>query len=84
MQVWNPYLKKDIDLLEGVQRRATNMILGYKHYNYKDRLALCQLSTLEGRRLRGDLIQAFKLLKGLDQINYNNFFVIDVNSSTSC
>ena len=83
MQVWNPYLKKDIDLLEGVQHRATKMILGYKHYCYKDRLALCQLSTLEDRRLRGDLIQAFKLLKGLDQINYNNFFVLDVNISRS-
>ena len=56
------------------------MILGYKYYCYEDRLALCQLSTLEGRRLRGDLIQAFKLLKGLE-INYNNFFVIDVNTS---
>ena len=81
MQVWNSYLKKDIDLLEGIQRRATKMILGYKHYCYEDRLALCQLSTLEGRRLRGDLIQAFKLLKGLDQINYNKFFVLDVNTS---
>ena len=70
--------KKDIDLLEGVHRRATKMILGYKHYCYEDRLALCQLSTLEGRRLRGDLIQAFKLLKCLDQINYKNFFVLDV------
>ena len=57
------------------------MILGYKHYCYKDRLALCQLSTVEGRRLRGYLIQAFKLLNGLDQINYNNFFVLDVNTS---
>ena len=81
VQVWNPYLKNDIDLLEGVQHRATNMILGYKHYCYKDRLALCQFSTLEGRRLRSDLIQAFKLLKGLDQINYNNFFVLDVKTS---
>ena len=80
MQVWNPYLKKDIDLL-GVQRRATKMILGYKHYCYEDRLALCQLSTLEGTRLRGDLIKVFKLLKGLDQINYNNFFVLGVNTS---
>ena len=57
------------------------MILGYKHYCYEDRLALCQLSPLEGRRLRGDLIQAFKLLKGLDQINNNNFFVLDENTS---
>ena len=81
MQVWNPYLKKDTDLLERVQHKATKMVLGYKHYCYKDRLALCQLSTLKGRRLRGDLIQAFKLLKGLDQINYNNFFVLDVNTS---
>ena len=58
------------------------MILGYKHYCYEDRLAVCQLSTLQGRKLRGDLIQAFKLLKGLDQINYNNFFVLDGNTST--
>ena len=47
----------------------------------EDRLALCNLSTLERRRLRCDLIQAFKLLKGLYQINYNNFFVSDVNTS---
>ena len=75
------FKKKDIDVLEGVQRRATKMILVYKHYCYEDRLALCNLSTLEGRRLRGDQIQVFKLLKGLDQINYNNFFVFDVNTS---
>ena len=81
MQVWNPHLKKDIDLFEGVQHRATKIILGYKHYCYEDRLALSKLSTLEGRRWRGDLIQVFKLLKGLDQINYNNFFVLDVNTN---
>ena len=78
--MWNPYLKKDIDLLEGVQSRATKIILGSNHYCYEDRLGLCQLSILESKRLRGDLIQAFKLLKGLDQINYN-FFVLDVNTS---
>ena len=44
-------------------------------------LALCNLSTLDGRSLRDDLIQVFKLLKGLDQINWNNFFVLDVNTS---
>ena len=57
------------------------MILGYQLYCYEDRLALCQLSTLEGRRLRGNLIQAFKLFTDLDKINYNNFFVLAVNTS---
>ena len=40
MQVWNPYFKKNIDLLERVKRRATKMVLRYKHYCYEDRLAL--------------------------------------------
>ena len=57
------------------------MGLGYKHYCYEDRLALCKLSTLEGRRLRGDLIQVFKLLKDFDQNTYNNFSVLDINTS---
>ena len=37
MQAWNPYLKNDLDLLEGVRSRASKVILGYKHYCYKDR-----------------------------------------------
>ena len=74
-------LKKDIDLLEGVQRRATKMILGNKHHCDEDRLALFVLSTSENRRLRRYLIQVFKLLKGLEQVSYNNFFVLDVNTS---
>ena len=36
--------------------------------------------NIGSKRLRGDLIQAFKLLKDLDQINYNNFFVLDVDT----
>ena len=84
MQMWNLYLKKDVDLLEGVKRRATKMILGYKHYCYEDILALCQLLTLEGERLRGDLIQVFKLRKGLGKINHNNFFVLHVKTSRRC
>ena len=81
MQVWSPYLKKDIDLLEGVQRRATNMILGYKHYIIQRQVSSMPVIKIGGyRRLRGDLIQAFKLLKGLDQITSNNF-ALDVNTS---
>ena len=55
--------------------------MGFKHHCYEDRLAQCKLSTLKDRRLSGDWIQVFRLLEGLEQINYNNFFVIDENTS---
>ena len=73
LQVWRPYLKKNIDLFEGVQRRATKMILGWDKRCYQERLDLCYLQTLEVRGLRGDLIQVFKLLKGLDNVSYTIF-----------
>ena len=81
LQVWRPYLKKDIDLLEGVQRRATQIILGWDKRCYQERLDLCNLQTLEVRGLRGDLIQVFKLLKGLDNVSFNFLCVIDSNNS---
>jgi len=59
--------KKDINVLERVQlRRATRMITGYSKLNYEERLASLGPTTLETRRLRGDLIEAFKISKGYD------------------
>jgi ribonuclease P/MRP protein subunit RPP40 len=82
MQVWCPYLRKDIDMIEGVQRKATRMILGYSEKSYEDRLKLCKLLTLEQRRHRGDMIEVFKLLNGFDDVKYNNFFELDSNTCT--
>ena len=53
IQVWNPYLRKDIELLEKIQRRATKLIPGQKYIRYEERLKECGLTTLETRRLRG-------------------------------
>ncbi|KFQ66567.1 hypothetical protein N334_10285, partial [Pelecanus crispus] len=64
IELWGPQHKKDMDLLERVQRKATKMIRGMGHRSYEDRLRQLALFSLEKRRLWGDLIVAFQYLKG--------------------
>ena len=68
--VWRPYLKKDINAIEAVQRRATRLVPKISRISYEKRLQESNLTTLEIRRLRCDLIQMFKIVKGFDEINW--------------
>jgi len=70
--VWSPPSKKDARLLEKVQRRATKLVPRIRNWRYEDRLAVLGLTSLHERRLRGDLIQLFKLVNGINEVNWVN------------
>ena len=69
--VWAPYKIKHIEQLEQVQRRATKQIPGFRNLSYPERLKRLKLPTLSYRRLRGDLIEVYKIT--------NNVYDTDVH-----
>ena len=63
--IWFPCMKKHTLLLENVQRRFTKKIKDVGELDYEDRLRLLKLPSLHFRRMRGDMIEVYKILHGL-------------------
>ena len=74
VQFWSPSLRKDVARLERVQARATKLIPSLRHKSYPERLEELDLFSLESRRLRGQLIEVFKILRGFDNVDFRNLF----------
>ncbi len=72
--VWNPFLIKDIDALESVQRSFTKHLNGMQHFSYQKRLKLLNAEMLEIRRIRADLMEVYKVFHRLDCLRFDNFF----------
>jgi len=78
---WSPNYKKDKELLEKVQRRFTKMIVNMDGMSYEDRLRSLKLWSLEERRNRQDLIEVFKMSKGMTRIRPQELFTLEENNN---
>ena len=72
--IWGPFYKKDIDMVESVQNRATKLIDTLKDKPYEDRLIALDLPSMTYRRKRGVMILMYKLINGPVRLDFNIFF----------
>ena len=80
--IWHPFLRKDFESVEKVQKRATKLVPELKHLTLIERLKRLKLPSLAHRRRRDDMIQTFKIVKGLEDIPTERFFKFCKQSST--
>ncbi|XP_072443501.1 RNA-directed DNA polymerase from mobile element jockey isoform X1 [Chiloscyllium punctatum] len=74
VQFWSPHFRKDVEALERVQRRFTRMLPGMENRSYEDRLRVLGLFSLERRRMTGDLIEVYKIIRGIDRVDSQRLF----------
>ena len=66
---WCPVFRKDSELLENAQRRATKLAPALRDMPYVERLAALELPSLYYRRARGDMIETYKHISGKYQVD---------------
>ena len=71
--IWYPYLKRKSKSIERVQRRATRLVFKPNTLNYSERTRFLHLPSLKFRRIRGDLIQVYKIMNGMDNLDWQDF-----------
>ena len=73
---WCPWSVGDIEILERVQRRAVNLIVGLKGRTYEEKMMELGITSLLERRKKMDLIQTFKIINGLDDVKSSTWFTL--------
>jgi hypothetical protein len=81
--VWSPFKVGDIVKIENVQRRATKQVPTLKNMEYNERLKTLKMPTLKYRRMRGDMIEVFKIINGIyDPLTTVDMFELNTTSNT--
>ena len=62
--IWNPDKKEEIDKIERIQKNFTSKIKGLEEKNYHERLRILKLYSLERRRERFLIINAWQQIEG--------------------
>ena len=73
---------RGIQAVEAVQHRATKVIPSLKNLSYEQCLRQLRLPTLGFRRLRGDMIETFKITHQIYDIEPSLFFSVAKTRST--
>ena len=77
IQVWSPFVKKDINKIEPVQRNFTRLICNrcnISDSSYNERLVKLGLRSLEYRRWEFDLFMLYEIINGKDKAFFSQFF----------
>ena len=72
---WSPWTAADKECLERVQKRAISMVSGLGEMSYEDRLKELGLTTLETRRAEMDLVETYKIMSGISNVDPDTWFV---------
>ena len=81
-QALHPYLAKDTECLEKVQRRATKLVQCLEHLPYEQRLKELGLYSLYDRRVRADMLTVYKIIHGDIDIKMDGILQFDKHTDT--
>ena len=73
---WSPWLEKDMEELQKVQKRVMRMVTDLGQGSYDEKLKRAGLTSLKERRKRGDLIETYKTMTGLNRVDKTRWFDI--------